>query len=138
MLKMSTDPSRLKRSPKEIFRPIRRSLNTTQGFTPAFRPKLPSSARSVGVPPAAKSPKHGSWKKPVGENLDATAGSPQALGGVPAATTFGRPVSGENWKLSGLPVRMLNGRPDATSIIGAIVQSLKRRLANESPPNLPL
>ena len=30
-----------------------------------------------------------------------------------AATTLGRPVLGENWKLSALPVMMLKGLPDA-------------------------
>ena len=46
-------------------------------------------------------------------------------------TTFGRLVLGENWKLSGLPVMMLNGRPEAISRIGAKVQLLKK-LAGEA------
>src|SRR5438477_7386047 len=125
------------RSPKLMRRATRRSLKTVQGLRPPLRGKLPSRASKVGVPPAANTAKQGSWKKPVGENFEGT-GAPHPTFGAPAGTTFGRPVLGENWKLSGLPVMMLNGRPEATSIIGAIVQSLKKRLANESPPNLPL
>ncbi len=45
---------------------------------------------------------------------------------------------GENWKLSGLPVMMLNGRPEATSRIGAKVQLLKKRLAKPEPESFPL
>src|SRR5579864_5347035 len=116
---------------------MRRSLKTTQGFTPPLRPKVPSSDCRVGVPPAANCAKQGSWKKPVGENLDGTAG-PQPRSGAPADTMLGRPVSGENWKLSGLPVRMLNGLPEAISMIGATVQSLNKRLTKLFPPNLPL
>src|SRR5215467_5947343 len=113
------------RSPSEILRPMRRSLNSTHGLMPALRPRVPSNDCNVGVPPAAKTAKHGSWKKPVGENREGTAGPQPTLGAFPD-TIFGRPVSGENWKLSGLPVRILNGLPEATSMMGASVQLLRR------------
>src|SRR5438270_9633739 len=100
MLKMSALISRLTRSVKLMRRETRRSLKTVQGFTAPLRGKLPSRASSPGTPVATNEAKHGSWKKPVGENLEATASPPQADTGVPAGTMFGRPVLGENWKLS--------------------------------------
>src|SRR5437763_1628491 len=135
---MSAIKSRLIRSPRLIRFATRKSLNTVHGFTPALRARLPSSACNVAVEPgAAKIAKQGSWKNPVGENFEATVG-PHGLSGVPEGTTLGRPVLGENWKLSGLPVRMLNGRPEAISTIGATVQLLKNLLAKLSPESLPL
>src|SRR5437660_1269992 len=109
----------------ESSRQSRRSLKTVQGLRPPLRGKLPARASKVGVPPAANTAKQGSWKKPVGENFEGT-GAPHPTFGAPAGTTFGRPVLGENWKLSGLPVMMLNGRPEANSISGATVQLLSK------------
>jgi len=73
----------------------------------------------------------------VGEKLDATVG-PQGVAAVPAGTTLGRLVLGENWKLSGLPVMILNGRPEATSRMGAKVQLLKKWLAKPEPESFPV
>ena len=50
---------------------------------------------------------HGSWNTPVGENFDFTS-VPQAG----SAIVLGRPSSDDSWKLSPLPVMMLNGRPE--------------------------
>src|SRR5207247_2602616 len=136
-LNISTIKSIPMRSPKLMRRATRRSLKTVQGLRPPLRGKLPSRASKLGDPPAAKTAKHGSWKDPVGENLDAMVG-PQGVAGAPAGTTFGRPVLGENWKLSGLPVMMLNGRPEANSISGATVQLLNKRRAKPSPESFPV
>src|SRR5260370_32742346 len=68
ILKMSTEASRLMRSPKRIFFATRRSSNTVHGVVPALRPRFPSRERSVPL----KSAIHGSWKTPVGENLGLT------------------------------------------------------------------
>src|SRR4051794_2022345 len=137
MLNMSAISSRFTRSPKKNRRDTRRSLNTVQGLTPALRARLPSNACSVGVPPKANDAKQGSWKNPVGEKVEVTVG-PHGFGAVPGFTTFGLPVLGENWKLSGLPVMMLKGRPEATSMIGAKVQLLSSLLAKPSPEILPV
>src|SRR5258707_15651377 len=105
------------------------SENATHGDRPRLRPRLPSRDCSVPVKPATQ----GSWKTPVGENLELTV-APQA--GL--TVTLWRPVSEEICRLSPLPVTMLNGRPDANWTSGANVQSLKNLLLNESPPNLPV
>src|ERR1043166_6586615 len=110
---------------------MRRSLKTVHGLVPALRPKFPSSAAREGIPPAAKTAKQGSPKEPLGEKRDGTE-EPQGVP-APAETTFGRPVLGENWKLSGLPVMMLNGLPEETSTNGATVPLLKNLLAKLSP-----
>ena len=70
---------------------------------------------------------HGSWKTPVGEYLEATFRSAPWAGSRHA---LGRPVSEDNWRLSPLPVMMLNGRPEQLDD-RANVQSLKN-LAGES------
>src|ERR1700731_2364965 len=113
-------------------RATRRSLNTVQGCTPALRERPPSSDSSVVFEVAVK---QGSWNRPVGENLDATSG-PQP-GFPPPVTTFGRAAVGANWKFVLSPVMIRNGRPEATSMMGATVQLLKNFLANPSPPSLP-
>src|SRR5579862_448665 len=122
-------------------RAMRRSLKTVQGIKPALRPRLPSSSNNafgaascVGV----MSAKHTSWKNPVGEYLEATVGYPHAFVGVPEGTMSGRGPLESNWKLSLAPVRMLNGLPEATSIMGATVQLLKNFDEKLSPPSLPL
>src|SRR6267142_6270471 len=102
---------------------MRMSENATHGDTPRLRPKLPSSDCSVPSKPAMQ----GSWKTPVGENLELTV-APQA--GL--TVTLGRPVSEEICRLSPLPVTMLNGRPEANWTSGANVQLLKSLLLNES------
>ena len=79
----------------------------------------------------------GFLEKSGGRNFEATVG-PHGVAGVPAGTTLGRLVLGENWKLSGLPVMMLKGRPEATSRIGAKVQLLKKLLAKPAPESFPL
>src|ERR1700722_8881842 len=106
----------------------RRSLNKVQGETPALRERFPSSDKSVPL----KSAGQGSWKTPVGEYLELTAGKPSAV--HPGLTkVFGRPVSDESCKLSPSLVMMLKGRPLATSMMGAKVQSLKNFPAKPSP-----
>jgi len=55
-----------------------------------------------------------------------------------AARRQGQELLGENWKLSGLPVMMLKGRPEATSMMGAKVQLLSSLLAKPSPEILPV
>src|SRR5271154_3818441 len=110
----------------------RTSLNTVQGCTPALRARSPSSESRVVFEVGVK---QGSWNNPVGEYLDATTG-PQA--GLPApVTTFGRAELGANWKFVLSPVMIRNGRPDATSTMGANVQLLKNFLAKPSPLNFP-
>ena len=69
----------------------------------------------------------GSWKTPVGEYFELT---PEPHAG--STKVFGRDVKDDNCRLSPLPVRMLNGRPDPNSISGAIVQSLRN--ARTKPP----
>src|ERR1700676_2659016 len=94
---------------------IRISSNTVQGVIPALRPRLPSSCRRVGVVRVATKPlMQGSCNKPVGEYLDLKT-APQAGSTV----VLGRPVKDESWRLSPLPVMMLNGRPEAISSSGA-------------------
>src|SRR5580704_2966419 len=114
-------------------RATRRSLNTVQGCTPASRARLPSSESSVVLEVAVK---QGSCKNPVGENLDATTG-PQPSLAAEAVTTFGRAEVGANWKFVLSPVMIKNGRPDATSTMGATVQLLRNFLAKPSPPSFP-
>src|SRR5581483_11899369 len=141
MLNMSAIASRLTRSVRLMRRAIRRSLNTVYGFNPALRPRLPSSAgefSAMGADEAATVWKQGSWKNPLGENCEATVVLPQSEVGVPPGTMIGRPVSGENWKLSALPVMMLNGRPEEISMMGAMVQSLHNLRAKPLVPTLPL
>src|SRR5579864_7805847 len=125
----------------------RRSLKTVHGCRPALRPKLPSIAspplgEAMGAESnlarTSASAKHGSWRKPVGETLEGYVANPQALVGVPEATAFGRPPLVTNWKLSKEPVVRLNGRPEATSIMGARVQSLRNRAAKPLPDRWPL
>src|SRR5579863_5891524 len=104
----------------------RRSSKTVQGWIPALRPRLPSSCCRVGVVPVGlealgRNPKiQGSCSCPVGEYLD--------LKDVPQAgstVVFGRPVRDDSCRLSPLPVMMLKGRPEETSMMGAKVQSLR-------------
>src|SRR5581483_5234983 len=102
---------------------------TVVGLTPALRPRLP-----VKVPFR----KHGNWKKPVGEKLEATTGSPHAVGGALPSTTLGRSVPTPRSKLRSVLVMMLNGLPLPTSITGASVQSLNSLLPRPSPPSRPL
>src|SRR5215467_9308768 len=115
------------------------SSNTVHGVSPALRPRLPSSCRSVGMVPVGfvalgRNPRmHGSWKVPLGENFDWYT-APQAGSTV----VLGRPVREDSWRLSPLAVTMLNGRPEETSMIGANVQSLKNLLLNPEPPTLPV
>src|ERR1700730_11747865 len=112
----------------------RRSLKTVHGVIPALRPRLPSRETSVPL----KFRMQGSWKNPVREYFEATALLPQPSIGVPEGTTLGRPVREDNWRLSPLPVMMLNGRPEPNSIRRANVQLLKNLLAKLSPPSLPV
>src|SRR5229473_2466176 len=109
----------------------RRSLKTVHGVTPALRPRLPSREASVPL----KSRMQGSWKTPVGENFDWTGLFPIDVH-AGFSKVLGRPVRDDNWRLSPLPVRMLNGRPEPNSIRGATVQLLKSLLARPSPPSL--
>src|SRR6266404_6508232 len=111
----------------------RRSLKTVHGVTPALRPRLPSRDASVPL----KSRMQGSWKIPVGEYFDLTGWFPIEVQAA-FSKVLGRPVSEDNWRLSPLPVRMLNGRPEPNSIRGANVQLLKTLLAKPSPPSLPV
>jgi len=78
--------------------------------------------------------KHAARKKPVGEYFDATGVKPQESAPAFAATTFGRSVFEPKSKFVSAPVRMANGRPELNSMIGAIVQSLKKRPTNPVPP----
>src|SRR5207244_11091329 len=97
-------------------------------LVPALRPRLPSKVPSR---------KHAGCKNPVGEKRDATATSPQEFGPVPDATIKGRSVGVLKSKLRSSPVMMLNGRPDAASMIGATVQS-ERNLLQKAPDRVPL
>src|SRR3954471_13240309 len=128
MLNMSTISSRLARSVIGTCFETLRSLNTVQGVVPALRPRLPSRERSV----PSKFAMQGSWKTPVGEYFEFTPGPQAGLTNV-----FGREVRDDNCRLSPLPVRMLNGRPDPNSISGAKVQSLKNARANPLEPAFP-
>src|SRR5579863_5172284 len=112
---------------------MRRSLNTVHGCTPALRARSPSSESSVVLEVAVK---HGSWKNPVGEYLEATSG-PQPLPAAEPVTTFGRAAVGANWKFVLSPVMIRNGRPDATSTMGEKVQWLKNFLKKPSPLSFP-
>src|SRR2546423_13825328 len=125
---MSTMASRLIRSPKLIVRAIRTSLKTVHGVTPELRPRLPSRERSVPL----KLARQGSWKTPLGENFDDTGVVQLGFTNV-----FGLPVNEDSCRLSPLPVRMLNGRPELKSISGAKVQSLSSLPAKPLPPTLP-
>src|SRR4029077_1644770 len=134
MLNMSVIKSMLKRSPKLMRLATRKSLKTVQGVTPALRPRFPSSASRVGVAPVAMKPiMHGSCRTPVGEYFDLYVGPQAGL-----IVVFGRPVSEESWRLSPLPVMMLNGRPEETSSSGATVQLLKNLLTKPLPPSFPV
>src|ERR1051325_2372946 len=113
---MSTISSRLTRSVIGTCFETRKSLNTVQGVVPALRPRLPSSDRSV----PSKFATQDSWRTPVGEYFEFT---PEPHAGL--TNVFGRDVRDDNCRLSPLPVRMLNGRPEPNSISGANVQSLK-------------
>src|SRR5260370_41625512 len=110
----------------------RRSLKTVHGVTPALRPKLPSREASVPL----KLRMQGSWKIPVGENFEVVGLFPIAVH-AGLSKVLGRPVREDNWRLSPLPVRLLNDRPELYSIRGADVQFLKRFLAKPSPLSLP-
>src|SRR5882724_841921 len=77
--------------------------------------------------------KQAGCKKPVGENREAAAASPQLFKGVPAGTMRGRSVGVEKSKLRSSPVMMLNGLPDTASIMGATVQLLNNLPAKLSP-----
>src|SRR5579864_4816824 len=138
MLNISAIRSMLKRSPKKMRLETRMSSKTVHGVTPALRPRLPSSCSRVGVVPVGlvalgRKPRiQGSWNCPLGEYFE--------LYVVPHAgstNVFGRPVSEESCRLSPLPVMMLNGRPDETSITGANVQSLISFLP-KLPPSFPV
>src|SRR5271163_1797602 len=109
------------------------SLKTVHGETAALRPRLPSSEARVPL----KLRMQGSWKTPVGEYFELTGLFPRA---VHAGFTkvLGRPVSEDNCRLSPLPVMMLKGRPELSSIRGARVQLLKNLLAKPLPPSLPV
>src|SRR5208282_3896442 len=98
------------------------SLKTVHGATPALRPRLPSSeARPEGPIWPLKLKMHGSWKTPVGEYFELTGVFPRAVH-AGFTNVLGRPVSEDNCRLSSLPVMMLNGRPELSSIRGARVQ----------------
>src|ERR1051326_7504991 len=86
---MSRMPFRTTRSPNGNRRLTRRSVNIVPGRVPAFRARFPGTVPSM---------KHAAWRKPVGEYLDATTGSPQESVFVPAATTFGRSVLDSAWR----------------------------------------
>src|SRR6266403_5765653 len=111
----------------------RRLLKTVHGVIPALRLRLPSSDTSV----PSKPKRQGSWKIPVGENLDWTTAFPKAVH-AGFSKVLGRPVSEDNCRLSPLPVMMLKGRPEPNSIRGANVQLLKNLLAKPSPESLPV
>ena len=81
--------------------------------------------------------KHGIWKAPVGDALDATVAKPQAFVGVLGATAFGRSVDVLKLKFWSVPVTILNGRPELNSMIGETVQSLST-LPQNPGPTLPL
>src|SRR6476620_6904182 len=104
------------------------SVKTFMGFVPAFRPKFP---------PKVPFRKQAGCKNPVGEKREAAATSPQALAPVPDGTTKGRSVGVLKSKFRSSPVMILNGRPDAASMIGATVQSEKSLLKNP-PDKVPL
>src|ERR1700690_4194547 len=126
------------RSPSGMRFATRRSSNTVHGVVPALRPRLPSSCCSVGVVPLrTNGTMHGSCKTPVGEYLELTGRLPLAVQ-TGSTTVLGRPVSDDNCRLSPLLVMMLKGRPDANSMRGANVQSLKNLLPKPSPPSLPV
>src|SRR5579864_1701716 len=109
------------------------SSKTVQGSMPALRPRLPSSWRRVGVVKVATKPlMQGSCSEPEGEYLDLYDAPHAGL-----TVVLGRPVRDDNWRLSPLPVMMLNGRPEAMSSSGAIVQSLKT-LRTKPLPTLPV
>src|SRR6266446_5732353 len=112
----------------------RRSLNTVQGLIPALRLRLPSSDTSVPSKPKIQ----GSWKIPVGENLDWTTGLCTISVHAGVSKVLGRPVSEDNCRLSPLPVMILKGRPELNSMRGAKVQLLKSLLAKPSPESLPV
>src|SRR5437773_5980909 len=104
------------------------SVKTFIGLVPALRPRLP-----FRVP----SRKQAGCKNPVGEKREAAATSPQEFGPVPAATTNGRSVGVLKSKLRSSPVMILNGRPDAASMIGDTVQS-EKNLLQKPPDKVPL
>src|SRR5271156_2399511 len=120
MLNMSVMKSMLKRSLNVTRLAKRTSLKTTHGAMPALRPRFPSSDARVPL----KLKTQGSWKPPVAEYFELTGRFPIA---VHAGFTkvLGRPVREDNWRLSPLPVMMLNGRPELNSIRGASVQLLR-------------
>src|SRR6266567_3157482 len=126
MLNMSAMNSRLMRSRIGTRLETRRSPNTVHGVIPALRPRFPSS--EISVP--SKLAIQGSWKTPVVENFDETL-VPQI--GLGLENVFGRVVSEDSCRLSGLPVMMLKGRPEPNSIRGANVQLLRSLLAKPSP-----
>ena len=82
-----------------------------------MRARLPGTVPSI---------KQAACRKPVGEYFEATGTLPQESVAVPAGTTFGRSVLEPKSKLVSAPVRIANGRPELNSMIGAIVQFLKR------------
>src|SRR5205823_8700639 len=119
-------------------RPSLRSVNTVTGFNPALRRRVPSRDPSAKNPSSGlASIKHGFWRKPVGENLEATTGKPQELVMLPAGTTLGRAEAISKSKVWSTPVTISNGRPALNSTIGATVQWLIKFFQNPSP-TLPL
>src|SRR5882762_5292269 len=109
----------------------RRSSKTVHGLTPALRPRLPSRESNVPLKSAGQT----SCSTRLGEYFEGTAGNERPQ--LAFANVLGRPVREDNCKLSPLPVMMLNGLPEANSIRGAKVQSLKI-LPAKSLPRLPV
>src|SRR6185312_15363782 len=108
------------------------SVKIVIGRVPALRPRFPSS-EPLKTPSKVPSIKHGTWKAPVGEALEATVAKPQAFAGVPGATALGRSVDVLKLKFWSVAVTMLNGRPELNSMIGASVQLLNSLFQKVSP-----
>ncbi len=74
----------------------------------------------------------------MGENLLSTGAVPQQLVPEPAATALGRSVMESKSKLVSCAVRMLKGRPELTSMMGATVKPEKTPGRKPEPSILPV
>ena len=73
----------------------------------------------------------------MGEYFESTGAAPQLLIPLLGETALGRSVSGLKSKFVSVPVRMLNGRPDEKSKIGATVKLEKTAGTKPEPPMWP-